>query len=111
MSCEGGEVKFDVTLDTTKATAELYRVQQLLQRSLTLISRLTGNEEIDGAIMKIQRMIGVLNMLRLTMIALHAASGPVGWALAAIGVIGAGLSAGELLMGSSIEIDSRGYEY
>jgi len=37
-------------------------------------------------------------MLRLTVIALHAAAGPLGWALAAIGVLTLAMDAGDLMM-------------
>jgi len=59
--------------------------------------RLGLGEEIGMAIAKIQHLIRTLNTLRLTMIALHAASGPVGWALALIGVATFALDFGDFM--------------
>lgn len=80
----------------------------LLTASMALTRRLTGNENLDNAIFKMQRAILIANQLRMAMLAAHAASGPVGWALVGISVIATGLTAAETM---GIEIDRRGSEW
>lgn len=85
MSTEDHIVSFSLEVNVEKAYQDLRRVQTVLYRTLDLVKRLSGDENIDQAITKIQRMIAIINQLRLTIIALEAASGPIGWLLAGIG--------------------------
>jgi hypothetical protein len=97
VGCEGGEINYELKVDTTKTARGLLKVQTLLYGILGILHRLGLPEPIDAAIVKIQRLISALNMLRLTLIGVEAASGPIGWAMAGIAVAGTVLTTGDLM--------------
>jgi len=83
--------------DLQRATPILAEMNQLLQQSLGLLGRMGLPEEIEAQIRQVQRLITVLNQLRLTLIAIQAASGPYGWAIAALGAGATVMSTGQML--------------
>lgn len=95
--CEGGDITYNLRVDTTKTARDLLKVQTLLYGTLGILHRLGLPEPIDAAIIKIQRLISTLNMLRMSLIAVEAAAGPVGWAMAGISVAGTVLTIGDTL--------------
>ena len=81
-----------------EAYREVRRLQTLLYRTLGIIRHLTGgDEELTRAISLMQRAISFANQLRLAIIALQAASGPVGWGLALVGIAASSLSLQDFL--------------
>ena len=91
-------VSFSLEVNVEQAYTQLRKYQTLLYRSLGLVRRLTGGDEnLDRAISLMQRAIAITNQLRLAMIALHAASGPVGWGLAAIGIAESALTLNDFM--------------
>lgn len=91
-------VSFSLEINVEKAYEDLRRYQTLLYRGLGLVRRLTGGDEnLEHAISLMQRAIAITNQLRLAMIALHAASGPVGWALALVGLGTAALNLNDFM--------------
>jgi len=90
-------VKVEIQIETTKMITQLEKVQVLLYGTLGILRRLGLPEEVDSAILKIQRIIAALNMLRLALYAVEMASGPVGWAMAGVGIAGTVLSTGDLM--------------
>lgn len=89
-------VSFSLEVNVEKAYENIRKLQTVLYRTLGLLRRFGLPEEIDAQIMKIQRLIMLLNELRLTMIAVHTAAGPIGWALAGLGVATFAFDAGDL---------------
>lgn len=53
-------------------------------------------EDVNSAIVHIQRLISIMNQARLAAIALNMASGPVGWALAGVGLAATGVMVYEM---------------
>jgi len=101
---ESYPVSFDLELNISPITlSTLRRTQTLLFQTASLMRRMGLGEEINDALSRMQRAIMVANALRLAFIALNAASGPLGWALAGVGVAASVMSAGELL-----ESEARG---
>ena len=78
-------VTFNLELNVQQVYTELQRIQTLLFRIIGLLRRLGLPEEIDYAIAKIQRVIMAIRLLYTSLLALEAASGPYGWALALVG--------------------------
>ena len=78
---------------------ELRRVQTALFRTIRIFSRMGLPEDIDRGIETVQRLISTLNQLRLTMIALEAASGPSGWWLALTGLASTQYAAANVVQG------------
>lgn len=74
------------------------KLETLFYRSLSLMNRLGLPANIDQAIMKVQRLAMTIRLLHTSMLALEAASGPLGWALAIVGGISAAVSVGDLMM-------------
>lgn len=95
---EDHQVSFSLQVNVEDTLEQARKLQTILYRGIGLMRRMGLPPEIDAAIMKIQRLIAMLNTLRLTMIAVHAASGPIGWALALIGVATFALDFGDFMM-------------
>ena len=100
------DVTFNLKLnvDSVEAATESFRkFEQILLRSLVITRRMGIDDNLSNAAMQIQRMIMLTNQLRLAMIALETASGPVGWALAGLGMAVTAFSYADYLT-----YDSRG---
>jgi len=83
MSIDEG-VSFSLEINVQKAYEEVRKLQTIVYRTLALVKQLTGNEELDAAITRMQRAISIANQLRLTMAATQATMGPIGWAMLAV---------------------------
>ncbi len=79
------DVVVNLDINAAKAETQLRQVETLLYRSLALFGRLGLPENIDAAINKVERLVMVIRLLHTSAIALEAATGPVGWALAGVG--------------------------
>ena len=85
-------VTFNLELNVEQAYSEIRKLQTLLFRTFSIIRRLGLPENIEQAITTIQRLIMIIRLLHTTMIAFEAATGPIGYALAGLGVIYAGVA-------------------
>jgi hypothetical protein len=85
MSEEDHTVSFSLEVNVEKAHENIRKLQTLLYRTLGLFRRLGLPEQIDSAIMKVQRFIAVMNQARLAAAAFQTAVGPIGWGLAIVG--------------------------
>lgn len=97
MSFEEHAVSFSLQVNVEDTLAEIRRLQTVLYRSLSLLQRLGLPEDVEKGIIFVRRMIAVLNELRLAILAVQAASGPIGWALALLGLAGAGFSYADMI--------------
>jgi len=61
------------------------------------------SEDVDKAIRRIQTAIALANALRLALIGLEAASGPIGWGFAIVGAASFALD-----LGAFVESEGRG---
>lgn len=84
---EEHNIVFNLNIDVEESVRELRRIETILYRYLGLMRRFGLPENIDEAVMRIQRLIAVLNLLRATLIAVQAASGPIGWLGAGAGAL------------------------
>jgi len=91
-------VTFNLELNTEPAINNVRRLETLVYRTLGLMRRLGLPEDISQAIYKVQRLIMVLRLAHTAMIALSLASGPIGYALAAVGIASAAVSFSDMLM-------------
>jgi len=89
-----------------EAKAEAGEVVRLLNASYTLTRQL-GGRNLPDVVIKAHEAIVVLTRLRLTAIALQTAMGPIGWALAGIGLVTTAITTGEFV-GSAFYDSSRG---
>jgi len=99
-------VSFSLEVNVEKAFQNIRRLQTVLYRSISLARRLGLPEDIEEGIVRVQSLIAYLNALRLALIAVHMASGPIGWALAGIGIAGVAVSTYEMT-----QIDARTGNY
>ena len=94
------------TVDTEKkiqrVATQTIMLRQILTKTLGILRRLGLPENVDSAIFKIQRMIGIANQLRLVIYSLNAAmvGTPGGAILAGLGLFMVALDFGDILMGS-----------
>ena len=84
---------FNLELNVEQALSEVRRLETLVVRTLGLVKRFGLPEDINSAISLIQRMTMTIRILHTAMIALQVASGPIGWALAAVGITAAAITA------------------
>ena len=91
-------VTFNLELNVEKAIGNIRQLETLLYRSLALVRRLCGNEDVDAAILKFQRLTMTVRLLHSAFIMLDSATGPIGWAIAIIGFIGGLVTAGEMAL-------------
>jgi len=89
-------VTFNLELNVEQAYAEIRKLQTLLFRVLGLLRRLGLPEEIDRALAIIQRTIMAARLLYTSLLTLESASGPMGWALAIVGVTSAAVSVADV---------------
>lgn len=98
MSVEDHTVSFSLELNVAEAERNLRRLQTVLFRSLSLASRLTGDENLRRGIQTVQEMIVMANRLRLALLALQAArmaaGDPLAWAMAGLAVAEFGVAVG-----------------
>lgn len=90
-------VTFNLELNVEAVIENTRRLETLLFRSLSLMGRLGLPENITEAIRKVEQLVMVIRLLHTAAIALEAASGPIGWALALVGAASAVLSLGDLM--------------
>ena len=103
VGCQGGEIDYKLTVDTTKVLRDIQILNTVFNRTISILRKMGLPENIMQAITFIQRMIALLNQLRLTMLALQAASGPYGWTMALLSLAGTQLTAADM----SLEVHSH----
>ena len=103
-------VTFNLELNVENAIEHSRRLETVLYRGLGLwqrIMRLLGlpaDSPINQAVERIQKLVMMIRLLHSSAIALQAASGPIGWAMAGIGVgtfIVSGVEMAQMELGSS----------
>ncbi len=80
------EIEYSLAVNIEDAKTSVQQVERLMFRTLGLFRRMGLPENVDHAVMYLQRFISAARMARISLAALEAASGPIGWALAAITV-------------------------
>ena len=103
MSVEDHEVSFSLEVNVEGANTGLRKLYSVVYRTLGLVRRLSGDENLTNAIQMWQRAIAVANRLRLALRALQlarmAAGDPLAWALAGISVAEVAVDIGTELTG------------
>ena len=89
-------VTFNLELNVEQVIDNVRRLETLVYRTVGLLGRLGLPENIDQAIAKFQRLIMVIRLLHTSIIALQAATGPLGIALALVGIASAAISMTDL---------------
>jgi hypothetical protein len=96
LSIDDTSVSFSLEINLEEAYTQLRKLQTITYRSLGLIRRLTGDENLDRAIAKMQKAIMVMNQLRLAYASLQAlrmaAGDPLAWAMAGLAAAEAAVS-------------------
>lgn len=106
MSCEGGEVKFDIVLDASQAIAAWNEATRALREYLALANRTGLPENAELAIRRALQLQAALMSLYRSILLLEAASGPLGMVMALIS-----LTAGAFVLkdlGNTLYDDMRG---
>lgn len=101
MTVEDQTVSFSLEVNVEAAATDIRRLQTVLYRTLSLASRLTGDEDLRRGMQTMQRAIMIANQLRLAYAALQAArlaaGDPLAWALAGVAVAEFGVSTYEMV--------------
>jgi len=84
--------------DVGEAQGKLKEFERVTFRTLALVRRFTGVEQIDAGITKCMRMITIMRQVQMTAHLAMVASGPLGWALMLVGAVSTAVSASDLMM-------------
>ena len=76
---------------------DLRRLEFILYRSMALLRRFSGDENVNTAILRIQRLIMTIRLLHTTINLLNVAAGPMGWAIAGLSAVATAVSIGDQL--------------
>jgi len=90
-------VVFNLELNVERALSSARQLETLLFRSLGLMRRLCGDENVDAAIAKFQKLVMTIRLAHTTLILFESASGPIGWAMLGVSAIATALSASEFI--------------
>ncbi len=81
-------VSFSLEVNVEQAYTQVRKLEMLFSRTLGMVQRLTGDENLNRSIGLMRRAIAVANQLRLAMAALQvarmAAGDPIAWATAGL---------------------------
>jgi hypothetical protein len=75
------DITFNLEVNVEKSLSNIRQYEMILFRCLGLAQRLGLPDNISAGIREVQRMVMMVRLLHTTILALEAASGPVGWAL------------------------------
>ncbi len=89
---EQNEIQYSLTVNTELTYNEIRKLETVLIRVLSYVERLAGNADLTKLINIIQATITAVRSLQMALRALELASGPIGWAYAATGVVAAGFA-------------------
>lgn len=99
---ETAEVDYVLTVNSEQAASDLRRIETILMRVLSYIKRMSGgNENIEAFVNQLQRVIIVIRAVQIALRALEMASGPIGWAYAAVAAVGVALTVNDALYDST----------
>lgn len=108
MSVEDYLVSFSLEVNIDHAEKEVRRLETVLYRTLSIVQKLVGSEDLTELIRVSQKAIVYTNRLRLALLALQAArmaaGDPLAWALGGIAVAELGMS-----VASEFEMRSPAY--
>lgn len=96
MSFPDEVVSFSLEINVDKAEARVRKLSTLLFRTMGIVAKLSGSEDLDTLMATMQRAIAIANQMRLALLALQAArmaaGDPLAWALAGVAVAEVGVS-------------------
>jgi hypothetical protein len=101
--CQGGEINYDLKVDTSKAQTNIAELNRLFTTYLSLVRRVGLPENIMDAMSKIQQLRIMIQTATTAINILYTATGPVGWA---IGL--GGLAVSGFMWVDWVEAESRG---
>lgn len=96
------ELTKQVEIQAARTSPKLREVVSLAYGLLGIFKQMGLPPDVDKAVSMVMRLISTINMLRASLLALEAASGPIGWGLALVGLIGTGLATWQ-----SIDMEAR----
>ena len=98
MSTIDETVSFSLEINVQEAYTNARQLQTILSRTAGLMRRMGLPENVDAAMMKLQRITATANAARLAMIAFTTATGPLGWGMAAVAIGAVAFSVADLAM-------------
>jgi uncharacterized protein YaaW (UPF0174 family) len=96
------QVQVDYTLNLLieqSSYNDLRKIEMTMMRTFSLLQRLFPNSDAAKVIQSIQKMIALLQQAQAAIRAVEAASGPIGWAYAAVSVASTALTTYESTIG------------
>lgn len=81
VGCTGGDITYDLKIDTSNAKADITELNRLLTTYVSLARRVGLPENIVDAIARIQQFRLTVEAAYRSLMILYGATGPVGWAI------------------------------
>ena len=103
------EIGIELSINVNETSySELRKLESILYRTMGLLKKFSGSEELDKAVAQVQRLIAVVRAAQIAYHALQmarmAAGDPLAWASFAVSAVSATVMAGEYVYDST-----RGY--
>jgi uncharacterized protein YaaW (UPF0174 family) len=78
--------------EIVNAQTEMRELEMIAFRTMGYFARLSGNEDIDATLRKIQQAIMLMRLAQTTARMFMLASGPLGWAMFAVSAVGTAMA-------------------
>lgn len=95
MSTYVHSITYNFDVDVEGMEIGLLRISAALYGIIGILRRMGLPEDVDAVVTRLQRVISMLIMLRTSYMLAMAATGPVGWAMAGVGIVGTALTIAE----------------
>ena len=89
-------VTFNLEINVEQAFSTVRKLELIAYRTINLLRRMGLPENVDDAIAKVQRFIMTVRLAHSAILAFEAASGPIGWIMAGLGIAATVLTAGDI---------------
>ena len=96
---EQHSIDYLLSVNIEPSYTNLRRLELILYRNMNYLKRLTGREDVAGAVDTLQKLIMWLRMAQITLHAFQLAAGPIGWAYFATTAVGLAFTTGDMLLG------------
>jgi len=107
VGCQGGEISYDLKVDTTNAKTSITELNRLFTTYLALARRMGLPENVVDAMRQIQQIRIAIQTATIAINALYAATGPIGLAIGLGGLALAGFEIAGVAEDVAMEWTSR----
>jgi len=90
------DIEYLLTVNISDAVSQLRQAEAVLMRTLSLVRRISGDENLNNAITMLQRMITIARSLQYALIAIQSAT-PFGMVLGLVSLVSTSFMAQDMI--------------